>query len=108
MKFTSILLIVVGVLFLFQTWILMALFLAESRKNIDPSNLANVELSIVENRTGQMVTSVVGSLIGCFGSWLLLLYLKIRRLEHQMRGVGVQQPFRESSGDTLLIIDKNS
>jgi len=83
-KLLSIVLLVVGLAFLLQAGILMGLFLAESRKNVDPTDYDDVRLSVVEFRTGQMVSSVVGSLTGCFGLWLLLLYLKTRRLERQI------------------------
>jgi hypothetical protein len=76
--------ICLGVALLIQAAVITALFLAESRKNIDPADVAAVRLSVVEFRTGQMVSSVVGSVAGCFAAWMVLLYLKTRRLERQI------------------------
>ena len=95
MKWLPTILIGVAFAFLFQAGVVMSLFLAESRKNIDSMDIASVRLSVVESRTGQMVGSVVGSVIGCCGSCLLLLYLKIRKLEHrilELKSIGCSGP----------------
>ena len=101
MRWFPTVLICLGLAFLLQAVILMTLFLAESRKNVDPADYDAVRLSVVENRTGQMVSSVVGSLTGCFGSLLLLLYLKIRKLERQileLKDIGPQNELSRKPG----------
>jgi hypothetical protein len=74
---------VVGFLFFLQATLQVDQFLAELHKptGVDP---VRFRIYVGELSVGHMVGGVVGSLFGCFGSWLLLIYLKLNRIERQI------------------------
>lgn len=72
-------LLLIGAVFLLFTGVHVAEYRAKSKPEPDRAQLYYSEL-----RTAELVSRVAGSLIGCFGLWLLLLYLRITRLEHQL------------------------
>lgn len=78
-----ILLGITGFVFFIQTLLVIGLFLTECQPppDVDPLRF---RIFIAELDVGNMVSSVVGSLFGCFGSWLLLIYLRLNRIEHQI------------------------
>jgi hypothetical protein len=72
-------LFLIGAMFLLFAGIQVAEYRAESKPEPD-----RAALYYSECRTAELVRRVAGSLTGCFGSWLLLLYLRIRKLERQI------------------------
>jgi hypothetical protein len=84
MKKTPYVLFFVGCAFFIQAGIVMSLFDSETQKMMDSTNMADVHIAVNQHATGQMVSSAIGSIVGCFGCWLILLYLKIRKLEREL------------------------
>ncbi len=85
-----------GLLFFFQAGAAVELFLSRSRAEFErdkpraddyramaafPNRMASY---IAEQDTGQLVISVTGSLFGCLGCWMFVLYMKTRRLERRL------------------------
>jgi len=97
MKRLYIFLAIVGVLFFIQAGIIATVFPARSApENLDPQKFA---LYISELSTRQFVCSYTGSLVGCFGSFLLLVYLKIRAIEKRVVEL---QGHKEKDGNPTL------
>jgi hypothetical protein len=83
-KKLRIVILVVGVLFFIQTGLVMYEYLSQARNIPKDADYVSFTLSLIEIRAGLMIQSVIGSLICGFGSLLLLVYLKIRDIEHQL------------------------
>jgi hypothetical protein len=87
----------VGLLFFFQAGVLVAVFQSTSRAELERAkprtdddyqaalSYHNAMVSFIgEQRAGELVASVGGSLFVCLGCWMLALYLKTRRLERRL------------------------
>jgi hypothetical protein len=72
-------LLVLGLLFIVQAAIMAAM----SR----PSNMTETKLYLAELDTRGFVLGLLGSLVGCFGSWLFVLNLGLRRVERRLSEV---------------------
>jgi hypothetical protein len=77
-------LVAVGVLLLAQTGLIEYQFWVQNVYNADVGSAEKMEKVVMAVQTAQLVGSSLGSLFGCLGSWLLVLYLKVRRLEKQL------------------------
>jgi H+/gluconate symporter-like permease len=73
-------LLVLGLLFLAQAGITAARFPVMP----DPNDTARFKLYLVEVDTRLWAGSVIGSLFGCLGSWLLSLHLRTRQLQRDL------------------------
>lgn len=92
-------LFVIGLAFFVQGGLSLELFNLRSRREMpDKPDYAAMELVVAEMRTGSLVGSVTGSLFGCLGSWLLLLYLKTRKLENEIVELRSQARTSSTSG----------
>ena len=76
-KTLSILLFVVGCLFLVQAGIVVCQFRTEAGHKLAGADL-QLGISIIEIKAANAIASLTGSLVGCFGMWLLALYLKVK------------------------------
>ena len=98
-KLVPYVLFIVGFAFFIQAALIVGLFSHEHRIPVDDGDPARFRLSVAESTIGCMVERQTGSLFGWVGAWMLLIYLKIRKLEQQVLQANSQKGM-EKTGRT--------